>query len=92
MQQNNRINELAKVIGVTFGKSAILTSLNYDYIICASDEDEDGVGHIFALLLNCFELYWPELMKIGFVRRMTTPITRAIIPARNGKPKQSLAF
>lgn len=91
LRANERLNSLAKVIGLSFGKPPNTNEMNYDFIIGACDEDEDGVGHIFALILNWFELFWPALIQNGFVRRMTTPIVRVVLPKSRAK-RQALSF
>ncbi len=32
---------------------------------------------IFSLILNFFHLFWPNLIKRGYIKRMATPIIRA---------------
>lgn len=53
-------------------------------IIGAVDQDHDGVGFIFSLLINMFERFWPNLLRDGFVKRFATPVKRAL-PHRGGK-------
>ncbi|MEM3062801.1 MAG: DNA gyrase subunit A, partial [Nitrososphaerota archaeon] len=59
--------------------------LNYQYIIIATDQDLDGIGHICSLILIFFLYFFPELIKRNFVRRINTPIKRVII----GKKKKN---
>lgn len=59
-------------------------ALNYGCIIACVDQDHDGSGFIFPLLVNIFELLWPELLKSGFVKKWDTPRRRAY-PKGGGK-------
>jgi DNA topoisomerase-2 len=85
LQKNERISSLIKVIGLDYEKTYALTpdgdaefqTLRYPQIICAVDEDTDGKGFIFGLIINLFVLFWPNLAKRGFITRFTTPIIRA---------------
>lgn len=54
-----------------------LSELRYGRVVVIVDQDVDGVGHIFGLLLNHFHLFWPELIRIGFIKRLATPIVIA---------------
>jgi DNA gyrase/topoisomerase IV subunit B len=60
-----------------------MKKLRYGCIIACVDQDLDGVGNIFGLILNLFETIWPNLLKSGFVKRFATPIIRAF-PSRKG--------
>lgn len=51
--------------------------LRYGQIIACVDQDLDGVGNIFGLLLNNFEVLWPNLLAAGYIKRFATPIIRA---------------
>ena len=53
-------------------------AINYKkgLIICV-DQDLDGKGNILGSLLSTFEVLWPNLIKAGFVRWLSTPIIRA---------------
>ena len=58
--------------------------LKYSCIVGCVDQDYDGIGNIFSLLASMFEVLWPNLYKIGFVKRFATPIQRAY-PKSGGK-------
>src|SRR3972149_2009137 len=58
--------------------------LEYGSIIGFVDQDHDGVGFIFSLILNMFELLWPNLLQEGYVKRFVTPLRRAY-PKKGGK-------
>jgi DNA gyrase/topoisomerase IV subunit B len=52
------------------------SKLNYGCMIITTDQDLDGIGQICSLLLVFIMVFWPELIKRGFVRRLATPIIR----------------
>lgn len=60
-----------------------IRKLRYGGIIVCVDQDVDGVGHIFSLIINMFELYWKKLLERGFIQRFNTPLIRAF-PNRGG--------
>jgi DNA topoisomerase-2 len=85
LKDNERLNSLIKVIGLDEKKTYDLTKegdeefakLRYGSVIVAVDQDVDGVGHIFGLILNLFDLFWPNLIKRGFIKRFATPLLMA---------------
>ena len=94
LQKNIRLNELVQITGLDYQKTYTFgtaegdkefKTLRYDYVVAATDADVDGKGQIFGLLMNFFALFWPELVKRGFVKRFNTPIIRAY-------PKKSSDF
>jgi DNA topoisomerase-2 len=58
----------------TYGKE--MKELKYGRIIGACDNDTDG-SWIFLLLANMFDLFWPNLLRAGFVCKWETPRYRA---------------
>lgn len=85
MENNERFGALVKVLGLDYKHTYELTpegdaqykNLRYNGVIVAVDQDVDGVGHIFGLIMNFFHLYWPALFKRDFVKRITTPLVIA---------------
>lgn len=70
-----KIKELLLVIGLTPGKKAVRSDLNYGQVVIATDADYDG-DDIFTLLVNLFYRFWPELMDPNyepFVYRLIAP-------------------
>lgn len=59
-------------------------SLLYGHIVAVVDQDLDGKGNILCLLLNMFELLWPNLLAAGFIQWFETPIIQAF-PKKGGK-------
>lgn len=46
-------------------------------IVACVDQDLDGKGNILALILNIFEVFWPNLIAAGYIKWFCTPIIRA---------------
>lgn len=93
LHENKFLNALREFVGLntaaryepgsaTYARE--MRALKYGGIIACVDQDHDGVGQIFGLLLNLFELFWPALIRAGFVRRFETPRLRAF-PRTGGK-------
>ena len=85
LQKNERFSSLVKVLGLDYEKSYDLdkngdiefATVRYSKITAAVDQDDDGKGNIFGLIINFFILFWPALAKRGFISRFNTPIVRA---------------
>jgi DNA gyrase/topoisomerase IV subunit B len=69
----DKIKNLLTVIGLTPGKRAIRSDLNYGQIIISTDADYDG-DDIFTLLVNLFYQFWPELFDPSY-----TPIIYRLV-------------
>lgn len=97
LKENERWSALVDVLGLDYTYEYKLTpdgdrefaKLRYGCIIVAVDQDVDGVGHIFGLILNFFHVFWPTLIDRGFIKRLTTPIIRAF---PNNKKSVVLSF
>ena len=61
-----------------------MSELMYGSIGVMVDQDHDGLGNIFSLLLSVFDLFWGNLLDAGFIKWGPTPIKRAY-PKRGGK-------
>lgn len=61
-----------------------MSELNYGCIAACVDQDLDGKGNILGLLLNTFELFWPNLLQNGYIKWFCTPIIR-LYPRHGGK-------
>ena len=77
---NNEISSLVKIMGLKFAKNKnkedILKDLRYGKIMILTDADVDG-SHIKGLLINLFQVFWPELLEIpGFILSLATPIIK----------------
>lgn len=60
------------------------SNMRYGCIVAVVDQDMDGKGNILSLLLNVFDMFWPNLIKSGYIKWFPTPIIRAY-PANGGK-------
>jgi DNA topoisomerase-2 len=85
LQKNERLTSLVKVLGLDYEKSYEMNkngddefeTLRYAKITAAVDQDDDGKGNIFGLLINFIILFWPALANRGYITRFNTPIIRA---------------
>lgn len=55
---------------------AEFAELHYGCLIVAVDQDVDGIGQIFGLILTFFMVFFPNLIKRGFIKRFATPLIR----------------
>ena len=77
IKNNDEVQNLIKIIGLEFGKKYTDTSdLRYGKVVITTDADSDGI-HIKGLLMNFFEAFWPELLKMDFLYEFITPILKA---------------
>lgn len=91
IRDNERLEGLYHILGLDEEKTYDFTSagekdfsaLNYGSVILATDQDEDGKGQITSLLINYFMVFWPALIKRGYIRRLNTPIIRALRKSDN---------
>lgn len=82
--KNQEITLLKQILGLKQGhKYKSLEETRYGGIIILTDQDVDG-SHIKGLVMNMFHTFWPELLKLGFVKSLITPIVKAF----KGKDKK----
>ena len=78
---NERLSSLQRVLNLDYDKKyeskEEISTLSYGCIIICVDQDLDGIGQIFGLILSHIELFWPSLIKNGFIKQLSTPIIRA---------------
>lgn len=75
-----KITELLTAIGLIPGKRAMRSHLNFGKVIIATDADVDG-GDIFAMAVNLFYNFWPELFDPNydpFIYRLIAPNVCAV--------------
>ena len=77
IMKNEEIQNLAKIMGLTFGKKYEDTKeLRYGHLMIMTDQDHDG-SHIKGLLINFLHHFWPSLLKMdGFLLQFITPIVK----------------
>jgi DNA topoisomerase II len=64
IMKNEEIQNIAKILGLTFGKVYEETSsLRYGHLMIMTDQDHDG-SHIKGLLINFLHHFWPSLLQI----------------------------
>ena len=79
VSNNAEITNIKKILGLQNGfkyDKDSLKKLRYGGIVLLTDADLDG-SHIRGLLLNLFDTFWPDLLRLGFVKSISTPIVRA---------------
>ena len=82
---NSELENIMKILGLQFGMQHKLSDLRYGGLVIAADQDYDG-HHITALVINMFQVLWPDLLKQGFLYKLQTPIVRVL------KGKEELEF
>jgi DNA topoisomerase II len=75
--KNEEIQNVAKILGLTFGKVYTdVSSLRYGHLMIMTDQDHDG-SHIKGLLINFLHHFWPSLLELdGFLQQFITPIVK----------------
>ena len=82
---NAEITNMKKILGLEAGKKYTnLKSLRYGKVMIMTDQDHDG-SHIKGLVMNVFYSLWPELLELGYITSMITPIVKVT----KGKQKKS---
>ena len=75
--KNEELTAIKKILGLEQGKKYTnLKELRYGRVMVMADQDDDG-SHIKGLLMNLFHTEWPELMKLGFLCSLATPLLKA---------------
>jgi DNA topoisomerase II len=77
------LNDIKKIIGLQVNsdyaaqyKKTGVWPLRYGQIMIMTDQDHDG-SHIKGLVMNIFDSMWPNLIELGFITSMITPIVKA---------------
>ena len=74
--KNEEIKNIINILGLEFGKKYTDTKkLRYGKLVLMADEDADG-KHIKGILMNMFDIFWPELLKLDFIYEFITPIVK----------------
>jgi len=72
--ENKELSGLMSSLGLKIGKKA--DKLRYNEINIMTDSDNDGSA-ITSLLINFFNMYWPELFEQGKIYQILTPVVVA---------------
>ena len=74
--ENEEFSNLKKILGLQHGKVYnSLRDLRYGRLMIMADADLDG-SHIKGLVLNMIHVYWPQLIDLGFLVSMVTPVIK----------------
>jgi len=77
IRNNEEVKNIINILGLEYGKQYTDTSkLRYGKIVLTADADCDG-NHIRGLIINLFDTYWPELLRMDFIYDFITPIVKA---------------
>lgn len=78
INKNAEITNLKTIIGLKNNHTyQDLSELRYGGIIILTDADVDG-SHIKGLIINMIHSFWPELLELGFITSIMTPIIKAM--------------
>jgi DNA topoisomerase-2 len=84
--KNEELTAIKAILGLRQGTKYTTTKdLRYSRVMVMADQDHDG-SHIKGLLMNLFHTEWPDLMKLGFLCSLATPLLKA------SKGKQTISF
>jgi len=77
IKANAEVQNLINILGLEIGKKyEDVSELRYGKCVIMTDADSDGI-HIKGLLINFFENFFPELLKMEFLYEFITPILKA---------------
>lgn len=75
--KNEELTAIKAILGLRQGtKYKEKSSLRYGRVMIMADQDHDG-SHIKGLVMNLFHTEWPELMGMGFLCSLATPLLKA---------------
>ena len=77
------LNDIKKILGLSINsdykamyEKTGVWPLRYGKIMIMTDQDHDG-SHIKGLMMNIFDSMWSNLIELGFITSMVTPIIKA---------------
>jgi len=79
-----KLTELLTILGLTPGKKADRSIMNYGRIVPATDADFDG-DDIFTLLICLFYKFWPELFDPKYEPVFYRLVAPNVVASKNGK-------
>jgi DNA topoisomerase-2 len=75
--KNEELTAIKAILGLRQGKKyKDKSELRYGRVMIMADQDHDG-SHIKGLVMNLFHTEWPELMSMGFLCSLATPLLKA---------------
>lgn len=74
LESNKEFAALKQILGLK-QDTKDSEKLRYGRLLIMTDADLDG-SHIKGLVLNMFHVFWPELLKAGYVCAMVTPVVK----------------
>ena len=75
--KNEELTAIKKILGLEQGKKyKNIKELRYGRVMVMADQDADG-SQIKGLLMNLFHTEWTELMHLGFICSLATPLLKA---------------
>lgn len=92
LRNNKVLTALVDILGLDYScqyeTPAERARLRYGAMVICTDQDLDGVGKIAALVLVFIYTFWPNLIKEGFLKRLSTALIRAYPNNRVGPVKE----
>lgn len=90
--RSEEFKNIKNIIGLKQGiKYTSVKQLRYGSIVILTDQDVDG-SHIKGLIINMFEHFWPELLRIdGFLKSFNTYVVKAW-KKTDKKKKNAISF
>ena len=74
---NAELTAIKKILGLEQRKVYRTTKeLRYGRVMIMADEDDDG-SHIKGLVMNMFHAEWPQLLELGYICTLSTPLLKA---------------
>ena len=74
---NVELKNLKLILGLEQRKVYRSTKdLRYGRVMIMADEDDDG-SHIKGLVMNIFHTEWPQLLELGYICTLSTPLLKA---------------
>ena len=74
---NEELKNLKLILGLEQRKVYRSTKdLRYGRVMIMADEDDDG-SHIKGLVMNIFHTEWPQLLELGYLCALSTPLLKA---------------
>ena len=74
LESNKEFAALKQILGLK-QDTQDSSKLRYGRLMIMTDADLDG-SHIKGLVLNMFHVFWPKLLKAGYVCAMVTPVVK----------------